>query len=176
MTSNDIIQGFIDFVFRDRRQNKVFPNIFIDRFECDILELTKSGYLYEYEVKVSRSDFKADAKKATFKESKYQSIQSGLRVNYFYYVVPENLISVDDVPEFAGLIYAKNREVTFYSDELGYYSKDRMFFNIQKQAKKLSGNKISEKKMFKLLESIYYRFHSYKRKISDLKIHNHEQS
>ena len=32
-------------------------------WEMDVLSMNKNGYLTEYEVKVSRSDFKADAKK-----------------------------------------------------------------------------------------------------------------
>ena len=34
--------------------------IFSNSWESDYLSLTKSGYFYEGEVKVSRSDFKAD--------------------------------------------------------------------------------------------------------------------
>lgn len=44
----------------ERRSNLVFPNIYIGSWEADILEITKSGYTYEYEVKISKSDFKAD--------------------------------------------------------------------------------------------------------------------
>lgn len=32
-------------------------------FECDVMAVTKAGYLEEYEIKLSASDFKADAKK-----------------------------------------------------------------------------------------------------------------
>ena len=31
--------------------------------ECDVISISKSNYIYEYEVKISRSDFKADFKK-----------------------------------------------------------------------------------------------------------------
>ena len=39
---------------------------------------------------------------------KYQALEDGdLVQNYFYYAVPEGLVSVDEIPDFAGLIYVK---------------------------------------------------------------------
>lgn len=32
-------------------------------FECDLFAVTKAGYMREYEIKTSRADFKADARK-----------------------------------------------------------------------------------------------------------------
>lgn len=41
------------------------PNIFLwSSFESDFVRVTKSGYGIEYEIKLSRSDFKADFKKS----------------------------------------------------------------------------------------------------------------
>jgi hypothetical protein len=80
--------------------------------ECDVISISKSDYIYEYEVKISRSDFKADFKKPKhnliteknfIKETKKETFY--LVPNYFYFVVPENLISIDEVPSYAGLIY-----------------------------------------------------------------------
>lgn len=46
------------------RFSHVFPNMELPGWrECDILAITKAGIWYEYEIKLSRSDFKADAKK-----------------------------------------------------------------------------------------------------------------
>jgi hypothetical protein len=86
--------------------------------ECDVISISKSDYIYEYEVKISRSDFKAD-----FKKEKHQLMLEGkgtkerlikenntidtwyLTPNYFYFVVPRDLISIEEVPEYAGLMY-----------------------------------------------------------------------
>ena len=75
-------------------------------WEMDVLSMNKNGYLTEYEVKVSRSDFKADAKKKKwqFYEKKIET----LIPNYFYYVCEEGLISKGEIPSFAGLFYATN--------------------------------------------------------------------
>jgi len=81
--------------------------------ECDTLSISNSEYIYEYEIKISKADFKKD-----FIKEKHSYIKSGNYVvenkkgiwyntaNYFYFVVPENLISVEDIPEYAGLMYS----------------------------------------------------------------------
>jgi hypothetical protein len=134
----------------DRPYN--FINTYFFENESDFLSFTGAGYCYEYEIKISRSDFKADFKKPRFKMlshglkgfSKavikgktqewlcnfhsyrngsfmykkehpgmtwisYKDIQKNT-ANRFYYVVPENLISLDECPDFAGLIYIKKYE------------------------------------------------------------------
>jgi hypothetical protein len=52
MKTLDIIQGFCDHVFRDKKGNRIFPNIFVGKWEADLLEVTRSRLTYEYEVKV----------------------------------------------------------------------------------------------------------------------------
>ena len=78
-------------------------------YEMDIASLSKSDMLLEFEVKISRSDFLADAKKGrTWKKFEMYSKPLGHEArcpNYFYYVCPENLISKDEIPLFAGLFY-----------------------------------------------------------------------
>ena len=44
-----------------------FLNTYFFENESDFLSFTTGGYLYEYEIKISRSDFKADFKKIRFK-------------------------------------------------------------------------------------------------------------
>lgn len=76
--------------------------------ECDVITISKSLYVQEIEVKVSRSDFKKDFKKV----SKHQRLQAGFIRGYnkipnrFYYCCPDGLIKPEEVPEYAGLIYA----------------------------------------------------------------------
>jgi hypothetical protein len=76
--------------------------------ECDVISISKSDFIYEYEVKISRSDFKADFKKPKHNlitEKKFM-IETFYKVpNYFYFVVPENLVTIEEVPEYAGLMY-----------------------------------------------------------------------
>lgn len=121
MTAKDIQRRII----YDRYQrNFVMPNFTPPGwFECDVFELTKAGFFIEYEIKISFSDFKADAFKA--KElwemgvrwgerklgmSKHDQIRTGQpgSPSKFYFVCPANLATVlhndSNYPSWAGLI------------------------------------------------------------------------
>lgn len=83
------------------------------RWEYDVAALTKSGLLYEYEVKISRSDFLADRKKRD--KFKYYSEPAKFYKhvpNYFIYAVPDGLVNIDELPEYAGLVYFKEDVLT----------------------------------------------------------------
>lgn len=97
--------------------------------ETDLLVVKRDGYIYDVEIKVSRSDFFNDMKK--FRKHciienghfsyphLHSSAETGERMmheantpiptkdrpNRFYFAVPENLISISDVPSYAGLFF-----------------------------------------------------------------------
>lgn len=80
--------------------------------ECDVLSISKADYIYEYEIKISRADFKKDfikEKHTHIINEKYTRTRKGSLVyllpNYFNFVTPRDLISIDEVPDYAGLIY-----------------------------------------------------------------------
>lgn len=80
--------------------------------ECDVISVSKADYIYEFEIKISRSDFKKDLIKEKHNfiiNEKYTFTRKGETLwrtaNYFNYVVPKGLVSVDEVPDYAGLIY-----------------------------------------------------------------------
>lgn len=102
LTEKDI-QEKLRFFFSQPRYK--LDNLYVFGWESDCLLLTKSGYWYEFEIKISRSDFKNDFKN---KEEKHRILESKgetTKPNYFYYIVPEGLIEVEEVPPYAGLIY-----------------------------------------------------------------------
>jgi hypothetical protein len=119
MKAGDIQQAII----RDRwRDGFVLPNYYPGEWwECDVFEITKAGYFREYEVKVSRGDFFADARKtrevfprgwgqpSTF-ENKHELLsQRSLRgPSQFWFCTPPGLLAVEEVPEWAGLIEVKD--------------------------------------------------------------------
>jgi hypothetical protein len=90
--------------------------------ECDVISISKSDYIYEYEVKISRSDFKNDFKKlkhknmvlrnAVFEVKKTGEINYNIP-NYFSFVVPKDLIKLEEIPEYAGLIYLSDDNMSF---------------------------------------------------------------
>jgi len=71
--------------------------------ESDTLVINRNGYAVEMEIKVSRSDFFADFKKKRHKI--YGELSHTHIPNKFFYVVPEDLIKIEEVPNYAGLIY-----------------------------------------------------------------------
>lgn len=111
--------------------------------ECDVIRITNSEIVYEYEIKNSRADFKADFKKeykhsrlsgAVDKDNEYIEWKGHPgRPNHFYYVCRKDLIKPSEVPEYAGLIYVLNNNI-----------------EIQKKAPKLHSYKAN----FKLKEAI----------------------
>lgn len=160
MTATEIIDAFCLEKSFQISGDKVFPNTYLNGNEADIFHVTKSGYLYEYEIKISRSDFFAEKKKI----GKTDKLNDGKRCNFFYYLVPEGLIHPEEVPEYAGLeyitsiIYVKCNKMGNYSDNPNWVE-PRLFTKVIKTAPKLSSEKLGEKHFLKLMESTYRRFH-----------------
>lgn len=95
-------------------------------WECDICEVTPSGYFREYELKTSRGDFFADAKKERTVynpampcikeqdrpvENKHALLAAGDTRGpaNFFFVTPEGLLKPEDLPPWAGLIEVWHR-------------------------------------------------------------------
>lgn len=116
--------------------DRQFP-IFLTKYdgrgmsEIDVLGIGNNGYMYEFEIKISRSDFLAEFKNKKTKHNnlknrnciyKYNEWVNGKKTdniiehiiipNRYYFVCPEYLISEHEIPEYAGLIYIS---------EIGYY-------------------------------------------------------
>jgi hypothetical protein len=79
--------------------------MYVFGWESDVLILTNSGYWYEIEIKISRADFHNDQKHKSQKFNFMADEGTWNKPHYFYYAVPEGIISPDEVPSFAGLIY-----------------------------------------------------------------------
>jgi hypothetical protein len=86
------------------RLNTIVPNVWWGmglNHECDLFVLTKSGFAYEVEIKVSRSDIKADLKKPYGHDSRL--------LRKLYFAIPEKLTgSIDLIPERAGVLTVSN--------------------------------------------------------------------
>ncbi len=93
-------------------------------WESDYLAISKAGYVYECEIKISHSDFLNEAAHKQEKMrllggedmtvAKYHSYDKyGIKCgkepmqkpNYFWYICPEGIISEAECPKFAGLMY-----------------------------------------------------------------------
>jgi hypothetical protein len=104
-------------IYLPRYQNQGFS-------EADVFGISRSGQMYEFEIKISRPDYFADFKNKIHKHRELSQRdakctrnvwkkgkcteenfdQIGLP-NRFYYACPEKLIAKEEIPEYAGLIY-----------------------------------------------------------------------
>jgi hypothetical protein len=78
----------------------------------DLVSVDRHNRLCEFEIKLTRADFKAD-----FRKTKHHYMRlrdrfapgDGVRLfipSTFYFVTPKNLVRPSEVPEHAGLLYA----------------------------------------------------------------------
>ena len=97
-------------LFFDKRKNIIVPNVSwgIFKYELDLCVLdSKSFYAKEIEIKISKSDLKADTKKKHCHENNM--------IKYLYFAMPYKMKDYDElVPENAGilLITEKGKVIT----------------------------------------------------------------
>lgn len=129
------------------RRSMCLPNYTpLNWFECDVFELTKAGMMREYEIKLTRADFMADKAKAK-ERGEWTTLPNG-RLHYerqegetkhhllarsyvkgptrFYFVAPRGLLTLDDIPPWAGFITAARRDPP--------YENDRLFMRMEREA------------------------------------------
>jgi hypothetical protein len=139
----------------------IVPNSCVFAWESDVISVNKTGFINEYEIKVSRADFKQDAKKdraaLLLNPVVRRELWSGdihettlERPNYFFYAVPEGLVQPDEIPDYAGLIYVR-RHVK--GPQLYYAIASEV-----KPAKRLHREKITDKQRCQLARAITRRY------------------
>lgn len=106
--------------------------------ERDYLTVNKSGYATEYEIKISKSDFKNDFKK---QKHKHMKLGRGGIIRRFYFVVPEGMLTIYKIPPYAGWIEIKGKKLI-----------------TRKKAPLLQARKVSPTQKEKLYRSMMYRF------------------
>jgi len=135
----------------------VNPNSCVFGWESDFVSVTKNLMVHEFEIKISKSDFKADAKKEKsalmidpvkiyYPDLPRHRIEVTVRrPNYFYYVVPQGMITPEEVPDYAGLIYA-----------CPWYDKGRL--RIAKKVRRIHDQPIDQHQVLQLTRSVMYRY------------------
>lgn len=190
--TEDYIQRKLNAFFAPNTQKYVIENLYVFKWESDKLIETRSGLIYEYEIKVSKSDYKNDFKNKkdkhvilegkeeripSYEEHKkrfnyygndlsdtYYRTENFKKPNYFYYAVPEGMIDVSEVPSYAGLIYVL--------PEGKHETKDGEWcwtgIYTVKQAPKLHNTKYTDDDL-ELGEKFYYNMLSWKDKCKEEK-------
>lgn len=139
-------------------------------FECDVFELTKAGFFREYEIKTSRSDFKADRDKVKGgewitkdgrmqwipnTETKHQRLARGdvKGPSRFYFVTPKGLVKREELPIWAG-------HIEWHESE---YHKGHFILEIKVESPVLHRSKFQPERQAKLFTTCYWRLHTYRR-------------
>jgi hypothetical protein len=142
------------------RVNLIVPNVSwgLNLHECDLLVVTKSGYAYEVEIKISRADLKADMRKRHGHHSKL--------IRRLYFSIPRTLLHcIEFVPARAGIISVGDPEVWLSKNDDDYFS-----CNIEREAEILPGAPpLSESERFQVARLGTMRIWSLKKKIVRLK-------
>jgi hypothetical protein len=131
-------------LYFDYRQNEVFPNVYVWQWEADLLVVTKAGFAWEIEVKISMGDWRHDISKTKWGHPNFQ------KLGRFYYAVDAKLLKSgipDFVPEWAGILQ-------FHLDE----SSNRMRVKEIRKATPLGGKKLPASIRTKLYRSTYFRY------------------
>jgi hypothetical protein len=114
-------------------------NAFIFGWESDFFVQKENGYAYEFEVKISRSDFFHDKQKIdkhlalqepshlTLFRDVINNASRNSKPNKFFYVVPENLVKESEVPVYAGLMYFTRMDIVTVK-EAPFIHKEKMQF------------------------------------------------
>ena len=92
----------------DPRRCCIVPNVWWGlnlNHECDLFVLTKTGYAYEVEIKTSKSDIKADLKKAKIAGNYDKYWHDSKKIHKLYFAIPAKLENcIDLIPNRAGIL------------------------------------------------------------------------
>lgn len=138
--SKELYKYYINFNYK-------LNNAYVFNWESDFFAVSNSNYVYEVEIKISKSDFKNDFNKTIYgNQKKHDYLFNGkLRPNKFLFACPEGLININEIPKEYGLIYITKEP---YS-----YAK------IIQNGKYLHKENLFDNKIFlrSLLDKFYYR-------------------
>ncbi len=162
MTERDIQNALYDWRVRTAPFPIVVPNIYLWRWESDLIYLSRSFYATEYEIKLTHSDFLADRKKVI----KHDCLAGKYREDgpsEFFYVCPRGVIVVDELPPYAGLMYIEKRKPSKYLYSPGWLS-DYKITQIRRRRRK-NAKKLNDSQIRSLLEKGVTRYWSLQRHI-----------
>lgn len=180
MTASQINNGLYWLLSRQAYQIQI-PNFTPIRWwESDHYAVTKAGFAVEFEIKTSVADFRNDAKKQKdgramrdgqgyvrdekggfiySADNKHEQLASRCihGPSRFYFVCPEGVLQVSDMPEWAGLVWAYDRPGNTHP--VCYE---------QKAAPKLHRQKVPDGTLETIRNTMYYRYWTLRTKMKVL--------
>jgi len=116
-------------------------------WEADAISITGSGYVHEYEIKISLQDFRKDFLKRKHLTLRRQYMRRTGVPNYFWYVAPLKAIPIC-IPDYAGLILIEPLNKMALAHRLVWI----------KKAKQIHDQKIDSSGTLKMLRTIMYKY------------------
>ena len=165
------IQYFLYLHFSSGRQYGI-PNIYLYEWESDFLSVTRAGRVHEYEIKISKADFNADAVKV----EKHQIMETGVRNlnKYEQSCFDDGEKYGFDIPSFISSKMTADKKMTgkrpnyfWYVCPEGIITEPPSYagliyysycLKIIKEAPLLHKEKITQGMERKILTSFYYRY------------------
>lgn len=147
------IQRALFYRLTDKGHEIVVPNVSHSwlYWEADVISFTKAGLMHEFEIKVSRQDFRNDFTKRKHADMKRILSNGGKHCaripNYFSYVAPEKAIPLC-VPDYAGIIAVY---------EAGQYG-DRIRLSQVRKPVQIHKQKPPEQAARKILRTLMYKY------------------
>lgn len=156
ITEGVMINALRNFIMGERNYKAFCPrvhNFFGYGSESDVIAINGRRFLVEFEIKLTKADFFKDKDKITHYQkqhiNKHDFYKQGLASSMFYFVAPKGVLTIDDIPEWAGLIEVTTREYPKYGTLL--------VCNNVKNGKKLNKRKATDKEIEKLLRLLSFK-------------------
>ena len=122
-------------------------------YEADLVVVTRARCAYEVELKVSKADLKADAKK--------RHIHNGSIFKGLWFAMPENIYEPELVPDRAGVLLVYDYKYFNYGTQQEEIAPNRVRVERKPKTKNV---KLTEKQYIKLLELMAMRVWKLKEK------------
>lgn len=139
----------------------VIPNCFTQAdSEADLFAIRRSGYCDEIEVKITKADFLNERNKVVMQDNlpKISALQLGrMTANYFWYVLKKDIVCIEDIPEFAGIVFI---------DDTGRLS-------VRRSPRLLHDRKLSGDDKYKFARKVIYRYWKFRKEQSNEPEANH---
>jgi len=134
------------------RFDTIVPNVKLYKWESDLLFLGRNDTVYEFEIKTSISDLRADFKNK-IKKHNAMRLRAGQTPNYFYMVIPHEILEKADIPNYYGVILYNDSSIKTY-----------------RHATQMHTTKIKVYDKLKLAKALYYKY--WKERLDDGEIFN----
>lgn len=155
------------------------PNIYLYKWESDFVSVTRAGYVHEYEIKISKADFKADAEKI----EKHQIVETGRRClnKYEQMCINDHETRGWEIPGWIDRKITEDKKIIGKRPNYFWYVCPKgiitdvpeyagliyckPYLEIIKSAPRLHKEKITADMEKKILTSFYYRYWKIRREV-----------